>query len=276
MAFFCPVGKDVTSKLTLEDLDEAWADYKLRGDIEARNLLILHYNGFVRAIAARVAARLPKMIDREDLVSYGLFGLMDALEKYDPTRRAGGRQPKFETYAGTRIHGAIFDEIRGLDWVPRTVRARSHDIEKANNELHESLGRPPTDIEIAEHLEITLTELWTIQSQTEAGLIGGLDIFDDESGDYLERLSVRGLVGDPKTNPEDLFGTVEVGDLLASAINSLPERSKTILVLYYLHEMTLAEIGKILGVTESRVCQLQSKLLQALRVALLDGQAAAA
>ncbi len=266
----------MTSKLTLEELDEAWADYKLRGDIEARNRLILHYNGFVRAIAARVAARLPKMIDREDLISYGLFGLLDALEKYDPTRRAGGRQPKFETYAGARIHGAIYDEIRGLDWVPRTVRARSHDIEKAGNELHETLGRPATDIEIAEHLGVTLTELWTIQSQTEAGLIGTLDLYDEETGDFLDKISVQGLVGDPKTNPENLFGTVEVADLLAEAVSTLPQRSKTILVLYYLHEMTLAEIGKILGVTESRVCQLQSKLLQALRAALLDGQAAAA
>lgn len=271
------MSRDPSQKLSSEDLTAAWADFKLRDDKEARNRLILHYNGFVRAIAARVSAQLPKMIDREDLVSYGLFGLLDALEKFDPSRRADGKPIKFETYAGTRIRGAIFDEIRGLDWVPRTVRARAHEIEKVQNKLHMELGRPATDAEVAEELQVTMTELWMIQSQTEAGQIGSFydDLYNDR-GEYAEKISFQGFVGDPAANPEELFGTAEIGDLLATAINSMPQRYKTILVLYYLHEMTLAEIGKILGVTESRVCQLQSKLLQTLHATLLEGQAAAA
>lgn len=259
------------SKMEPDDLASAWAEYKLHDDREARNLLILHYTSLVRVVAAKIAAQLPKMIDREDLISYGLFGLMDAIEKYNFEKNV-----KFETYAVTRIRGSVFDEIRGLDWVPRTVRAKAKDVERAQVELHASLGRPPEDAEVATHLGVTLIELWSIQTQTEAGQVGSFyDELYNERGDYAEKLSVSRRVFDPASNPEDLFGTTEVSELLADAIDGMPQRFKTILVLYYLQEMTLAEIGEILGVTESRVCQLQSKLLQTLHDSLAQGLVAA-
>jgi RNA polymerase sigma factor for flagellar operon FliA len=259
-------------RLESGDLTAAWADYKIKGDPDARNALVLHYTSLVRVVAAKIGAQLPKTVDREDLISYGIFGLLDAIEKYDPAK-----QVRFETYAVTRIRGSIFDEIRGLDWVPRTVRARARDVERAEVELHATLGRPPADAELAEHLGVTLIELWHIQSQTEAGQIGSFyqDLYDDHGG-YAEKLSVTRSVFDPAGNPEDLFGTQEVSELLADAIDAMSQRFKTILVLYYLHEMTLAEIGEVLGVTESRVCQLQSKLLQTLHGHLAEGLASAA
>ena len=151
-------------RLETEALTQAWNDFKQHQDLEARNALILHYTSLVRVVSAKVAAQLPKMVDREDLASYGIFGLLDAIEKYDLSKNV-----KFETYAVTRIRGSIFDEIRGLDWVPRTVRAKARDVERAEVELHASFGRPPEDSEVAGHLGITLIDLWAIQSQTEAG-----------------------------------------------------------------------------------------------------------
>jgi len=253
-------------------LEQAWADFKIAQDPEARDALVLHYTSLVRIVAAKIGAQLPKTVDREDLTSYGLFGLLDAIEKFDPAKAV-----RFETYAVTRIRGSIFDEIRSLDWVPRTVRAKARDIERTEGELHVTLGRPPTDAEIATHLGVTLIELWHIQTQTEAGRVGSFyDELHNESGDYAEKLSVARATSDRASNPEDLYATLEVADVLAEAIDAMPQRFKTILVLYYLHEMTLAEIGEVLGVTESRVCQLQSKLLQTLHEHLAHGLATAA
>lgn len=257
-------------RLEAEALDEAWFQYKIHQDQQARNELILHYTSLVRVVAGKIAAQLPKMVDREDLVSYGLFGLLDALEKYDLDKNV-----KFETYAVKRIRGNIFDEIRGLDWVPRTVRAKARDVERAEVELHARLGRPPHDSEVAAHLGVPLIELWATQAQTQAGQIASF--YDESEGGSVERFSVARSSSDPAANPEDIFfASHEVSELVAGAIDSLPRKFKTILVLYYLHEMTLAEIGVILGVTESRVCQLQSKLLQSLHESLEQGFAAVA
>lgn len=246
----------------------AWSEYKAGGDLEIRNRLVLHYTSLVRYVAAKVASGLPAQVERDDLISYGMFGLMDAIDKFDLDKGV-----KFETYAVARIKGSIIDELRHLDWVPRTVRSKARDIDRVQNELHATLGRPPEDAEMATALGITVAEVWAIQSQTNSSYISSADETHDHGDDVA---TIYSSTFDPAANPEDLFATSEIVDILAHAVDTMPQRSKTILVLYYLQEMTLAEIGEVLGVTESRVCQLQSKVLQSLRDALGAGVLAAA
>lgn len=245
-------------QLAEADLVRTWKSYKATGNRETRNLLVVHYTSLVRYVANKVASGLPSMVERDDLISYGQFGLIEAMENFDPARGV-----KFETFAVARIRGSIIDELRKLDWVPRSVRSKAKDVEKAQNELQIKLGRPAEESELAEHLGIDVRELWAVQSQSSSNWVGTLDEHDDD-----DRQSVSDVRFDIASNPEDLFEAAEVINLMAEAVNTMPERCKTILVLYYLQEMTLAEIGEILGVTESRVCQLQSKVLQTLREAL--------
>lgn len=245
------------SKLEQSVLESTWLDYKLSGCPAARNQLVLHYISLVRVVAIKIGTGLPPSVDREDLVSYGLFGLLDALDKFDSDKGV-----RFETYAASRIRGSILDEIRSLDWVPRTVRAKARDVQRAESELQARLGRPAEESELAAHLGVNLVELAVLRSQAHATPVTGLEEFEEGGRGWYSGVT------DPASNPEDLYLTSEVVHLVAEAIESMSERSKTILVLYYLQEMTLAEIGNILGVTESRVCQLQSKLLQTLKGAL--------
>lgn len=262
-------------KMEKDELASAWVDFKATGDPIVRNELVLHYQSLVKMVAAKVAGGLPSMVERDDLVSYGMFGLMDAIEKYDLDKNV-----KFETYAVARIKGSIIDELRALDWVPRTVRSKARDVDRAQSELQAQLGRIPDDTEIAAYLDITVHELWAIQNQTNSSYLQSADgdaAFGRGAPEAQgAQYSILEASFDPAANPEDLYGTQEVVTLLAQAVDAMPQRSKTILVLYYLQEMTLAEIGEILGVTESRVCQLQSKVLQTLRDALHQGSAAAA
>ena len=248
-----------------EALSEAWRSFRGDRNREARNQLMLHYTGLVRMVAAKVAQGLPSMVDRDDLVSYGMFGLMETLETYDPARGV-----KFETFATPRVRGSIIDELRKLDPAPRSVRSKIRDIEKVRTELQIEFSREPTDDEIALSLGINVHDLWKVQGQAHAATLASLD---DGDGDHA---SISELTFDASSNPEDLFAVGEVADLVADAINAMPERYKTILVLYYLQDMTLAEIGEVLGVTESRVCQLQSKVLSSLREALGHGALSAA
>lgn len=255
-------------------LATTWNAYKTTGDQECRNQLILHYSSLVRFVAAKVGGSLPSMVDRDDLVSYGMFGLIDAIDKFDP-----GKGVKFETYGVTRIKGSIYDEIRALDWVPRSVRSKARDIEKARAEVEVVTGRPAEHAEIAEHLGLTMTEYWQLASQANApssvhDSIDFVGVSDNTFSNGHEESAIRAI--DFSSNPSELLESEEVMELVGEAVNNMDERSKTILVLYYLHGMTLAEIGKILGVTESRVCQLQSKVLQGLSNTLGQGGLAVA
>lgn len=250
-----------------EALVEAWRVFREDRTTEARNHLMLHYTGLVRMVAAKVGQGLPSMVDRDDLVSYGMFGLMETLESYDPARGV-----KFETFATPRIRGSIIDELRKLDRVPRSVRSKARDVERVRTELQVELNREPVDEEIALQLGVTVHELWSLQGEVHAATLASLD-----DGDDSDRASLSELTFDRSSNPEELFGASgEIADLMADAINAMPERYKTILVLYYLQEMTLAQIGEVLGVTESRVCQLQSKVLACLRESLGHGALSAA
>jgi RNA polymerase sigma factor FliA len=238
------------------DIDHVWSAFKATGDIELRNQLVVHYNSLVRYIASRVVTSLPASLDREDLVSYGQFGLMEAIDRYDLERGV-----KFETFAITRIKGAIIDELRALDWVPRSVRSKAKDVEKVALQLEVELGRAPEDHELAAALGLTVPELWVAQSESTITSVVALDEHDYDD----DRVSVGQRLYDMTASPEGSFEVEEIGEVVANAIDRLPEASKIILVLYYIEEMTLAEIGELMGVTESRVCQLQSKLLQGLR-----------
>ncbi len=245
---------------------DLWTEYSRSRSLADRNRLIVHYGSLVRYVASRVAMGLPQTVDREDLVSYGQFGLIDAIERFDLDRGV-----KFETFAIARIRGAIIDEIRALDWVPRSIRAKARDVERVVSGLETELGRAPEDEEIAAAMGITLAELWIAQSQANVTAVTALEAHegDDDRPSESQRLT------DLTATPEDMAMVSDLRDMIAKAVESMPERSRVIVVLYYIEELTLAEIGEILGVTESRVCQLQSKVLHQLRASLGLGRVAA-
>lgn len=255
-------------QLDADPIQAAWTRYHQDADIEARNELMVHYASLVRHIAAKVAATLPSSVDRGDLVSYGMFGLVDAIARFDP--EAG---TKFETYAVIRIRGHIIDEMRQVDWVPRSIRSKAREIERASEAAYTRLGRPPSETELAEEMEISLAELAVLRSETLGGQIETLDDTDnaalgsEDGGMHTPQMRLR----DVSANPEDMFARQEIVEMIARAVSGMEERSRRIILLSYFEELTLREIGIALGVTESRVCQLQSKALGELSNYLTEG-----
>jgi RNA polymerase sigma factor FliA len=243
-----------------EAIAELWKDYKSNGTSDARERLILNYSPLVKFVAGRVAAGLPQNIEQADLVSYGIFGLIDAIDKFDP-----GRGFKFETYAISRIKGAIIDELRSIDWVPRSVRAKARAIERAISKLENELRRSPEDAEVAAELEWTEGELTHTLSQISFTGLVALDDLLASSGDRNSSATVIDTVVDGKHDPVEAYEVDEMKHLLADAINRMPDRERLVLTLYYYEGLTLAEIGSLLGVTESRVCQIHTKSILQLR-----------
>lgn len=257
-----------------DDLAEAWELFRNEGDLAARNDLIVHYSPLVQMIAGKVHAGLPALVDRNDLVSYGTFGLIEVLSSYDPERGV-----QFATFATPRIRGSIIDELRKIDPVSRTIRSKARDVERVKTELQVELNREPTNAEVAGQLGCSVQDLWDLQSEVHRALLASLD--DEPAQSSIPDHESQGPKGDALydrgANPEEVYtNTVEIRELVATAIEHLDERYKQILVLYYIEDLTLSEIGDILGVTESRVCQLQGKVLTALREALGQGALAAA
>jgi RNA polymerase sigma factor for flagellar operon FliA len=257
---------------TLDELNELarlWEEFKqneVSGAREgARERLILHYAPLVKYVASRVATGLPASVDQADLVSYGMFGLIDALEKFDP-----GRGNKFETYAIPRIKGAIIDELRAMDWVPRSVRFKAREIEKAYSDLESIHKRGPTEKEVAARLGVTLRELHEVINQISFVQVLQLDEILSVGSDRGEQVSLLDTLADRGTDPTTALEGEETRGLLAAAINSLSEREKIVVTLYYFEGLTLAEIGDILGVTESRVCQIHTKAVGQLRLQLVE------
>jgi len=243
-----------------------WKDYKASKDEKLRERLILHYSPLVKYVAGRVGVGLPPNIEQADLVSYGIFGLIDAIEKFDLERAI-----KFETYAISRIKGAIIDELRSIDWIPRSVRYKAREVEKAYAALEAKLHRSPTEAEVAEELGIKLEELHTIFSQVSFVNVVALDELLSAGGEKGDKLSLVDTLEDTKAeDPVAAFETEETKYLLAKAINTLPEREKIVVTLYYYEGLTLAEIGQVLGVTESRICQMHTKAVLQLRGKLAD------
>lgn len=239
-----------------------WEEFKASGDDGIRERLILHYSPLVKYVAGRVGAGLPRSVDQNDLASYGLFGLIDAIDKFEPERGY-----KFETYAINRIKGAILDELRALDWVPRSVRSRARRIETAITELEHSLQRAPTEEELAESVEMEIDELRDALAEIGRSGIAALDEFVGSDS----QTSMGDMLADPGgVSPEGAFQAEETRRGLVDAINRLPNRERLVVTLYYYEGMTLAEIGDVLGVTESRVCQIHAKTMMSLRNRLGD------
>jgi RNA polymerase sigma factor for flagellar operon FliA len=243
------------------DTDRLWADYKATGERLLRDQLIVRYSPLVKFVAGRVSAGLPHSIEQSDLVSYGMFGLIDAIEKFDATRNI-----KFETYAITRIKGAIIDELRSIDWVPRSVRTKARAVERAYASLEASLGRAPSDAEVAAELQISESELQSIFGQISyIGLVGLDEVIAGGGADRSESVTLGDTLADRGDGPMAAFEVEEMKQILAGAINRLGDREKIVLSLYYYENLTLAEIGQVLGVTESRVCQIHTKAVMQLR-----------
>ncbi len=240
------------------ELDDVWTRYKDAPTQGDRDQLIVYYAPLVKYVASRIAAGLPQNVDQADLVSYGMFGLIDAITKFDP-----GRGFKFETYAISRIKGAVLDELRSIDWVPRSVRAKAKSVERAMSKLESELHRAPTDEEIAAELDLSSTQLATIYNQISSlGLVALDEMLSYNGGDNL---TLGDTLADRKDGPGGVYERVEMRQMLAEAINRMGEREKIVLTLYYYENLTLAEIGTVLGVTESRVCQIHTKAVLHLR-----------
>jgi RNA polymerase sigma factor for flagellar operon FliA len=243
------------------ELKELWRRYKEHGDGGARERLVVAYSPLVKFVAGRTGSRLPSHVEQSDLISYGMIGLIEAMDRFDPRRRI-----RFETFAMQRIRGAIIDELRSLDWVPRSVRSRAREIEEANSKLEHELGRAPTDEELAERMKIDVAELQDSLLQISNSSILALEelwMTPDASGD---RVSLLDTIEDENApDPQAALDTSEVKDLLSEAIQDLPERETLVVALYYFENLTLREIGEVLGVTESRVSQLHSKAVLRLR-----------
>jgi RNA polymerase sigma factor for flagellar operon FliA len=246
------------------ELRDLWRRYKGEGDSGARERLVVAYSPMVKFVAGRLGAGLPSHVDDADLISYGLMGLIGAIERFEPERGI-----KFETFAMTRIRGAIIDELRSLDWVPRSVRSRAREIETAQAKLEHELQRAPTEAEIAARLDITEDELQTSLLEIANSSVYALDelwTVSDSSGDQVSLLDT---ISDPRAeDPQESLASSEIKDRLTEAISSLPEREQLVVALYYYENLTLREIGEVLGVTESRVSQLHTKAVMRLKSGL--------
>jgi RNA polymerase sigma factor for flagellar operon FliA len=247
------------TELASADIDRLWSQYKDSGSRRARDQLIVHYSPLVKYVAGRVAVGLPQNVDQADLVSYGLFGLIDAIDKFEPERGF-----KFETYAISRIKGNILDELRAIDWVPRSVRAKARQIEKAYAKLEAQHHRAPSEDELAQELDMSREQLQTSLSKISFVGVVALDEFVG-GGDRDGSATLGDTIATADEGPGDLFEVAEMRGLLGESINRLPEREKVVLTLYYYEGLTLAKIGEVLGVTESRVCQIHTKAILQLR-----------
>ena len=263
-----PAAEDlIDPEDAIRELDEPgaalarlWRDYKVTADAGIREQLILQYAPLVRYVAGRVGVGLPASVEQGDLVSYGVFGLIDAIEKYDPERAI-----KFETYAINRIRGAIIDELRSFDWIPRSVRTKARDIERAIAVLEARLQRTPSEGEIADELGLDIPELRRVFDQVSFVHVAALDEMLG-SADHGDGSTLGERLEDERTSaPGDALDDEETRHLLARVIHTLPEREQIVVTLYYYEGLTLSEIGLVLGVTESRICQLHSKAMMGMR-----------
>ncbi len=245
--------------------EELWQIYRENKDPAIRDRLIRQYSPLVKYVAGKVAVGMPQNVEFDDLVGYGVFGLFDAIEKFDPNKHV-----KFKTYAVTRIRGAIFDELRSIDWVPRSVRQKTREVEQVIRELESSLGRAATDQEIAKAMGISLKEFEkTLIKISGTSILSLNDVW--YTGDESDNVSIADSIeSSPSMNPDVIVEKDEIRRVIVQSIQELPEKEKKVLVLYYYEDLTLKEIGAILKVTESRISQLHTRAIMRLRAKLTN------
>jgi RNA polymerase sigma factor for flagellar operon FliA len=242
-------------------VDELWTEYAATRRKELRDQLLVYYAPLVKYVASRLASGLPQNVEQADLVSNGWFGLIDAVDRFDPSRGN-----KFETYAMQRIRGAILDELRSNDWVPRSVRQKARAIEKAMAKLEARLGRTPSEAELAEELDVPVSQLNAMFTQiSNAGVVALDEVLGGERGDSVALVDT---LADTAEGPVGQYERHELKQILAEGINAMSDREKWVLMLYYFERFTLADIGRVLNVTESRVCQIHTKAVMQLRLYL--------
>lgn len=244
-----------------QEITSLWYNYKTKKDLKAREQLILHYIYLVKYLVGRMAISLKGYFEVDDLISAGIYGLINAVDRFNP-----GRGIKFETFALARIKGAIIDWLRSLDWIPQSVRTKAKKVEKALSELEQKLGRPPEDPELAEYLGIDVKNLNRLLHEIAPLTLFSLDEFWCSTVREREGLSPEELI--PDTNAVDPVEHLEFEEIkrtLADAIERLPEREKLVISLYYYEGLTLKEIGQVMGLSESRISQLHTKAILRLR-----------
>ncbi|MCG8477588.1 MAG: RNA polymerase sigma factor WhiG [Spirochaetales bacterium] len=246
--------------LTEKTEDELWRAYRKTGDDAIRNRLVKQYLPLVKYVAGKLAVGMPQNVEFDDLVSYGVIGLFDAIDKFDPDKHV-----KFKTYAVTRVRGSIFDQLRQLDWVPRSIRQKTRELEDAVRRLEAQLGRSATDREIARELGISERDFEKLILKISGTTVLSLnDVW--YPGDDNDRMSIGDSIESPQNrNPDAIVEKQEIKRVIIEAINDLPDKEKKVLVLYYYEDLTLKEIGAVLGVTESRISQLHTKAIMRLR-----------
>ena len=245
--------------------DELWLEYKKTRSPQLRDKFIRQYMPLVKYVAGKLAVGMPGSVEFDDLVGFGQFGLLDAIEKFDP-----GKNVKFKTYAVTRIRGAIFDELRQLDWVPRSVRQKSREIQDTIVDLESKLGRTATDAEIAEKMGVSEAEYQqTVMKVSGTSVLSLNDVW--YSGNDNDHMSIGDSIESPSSlNPDVIVEREEIRKVIVEAINELPEKEKMVIVLYYHEDLTFKEIGQVLEVSESRISQLHTRANLRLRAKLTN------
>lgn len=247
-------------KLDARDEQEIWVEYGKTQDLKLREYLIRKYAPLVKYVAGKVAVGMPHNVEFDDLVSYGTFGLLDAIGKYDPTKEV-----KFKTYAMTRVRGAIFDELRSIDWIPRSIRQKAKQVEKTVIELENRMGRTVEDEEVANELDLSLEEFHALVSKISGTTLVSLNDIWHGSEDSEDFSFIETIESPQNMNPDAIVEREEIKDVIIEAIQKLPDKEKKVVVLYYYEDLTLREIGEVLEVTESRISQLHTKAIMRLR-----------
>ncbi len=260
--------KKYTSRIHEKYKDEEertlWRRYRDERNMEIREFFVEQYSALVKYVAGKVAIGMPQSVEFDDLVSYGSFGLLDAIEKFDPEREI-----KFKTYAMTRIRGAIFDELRSIDWIPRSIRQKAKQVEETISMLENKMGHTVDDEDIAKEMNLSIDELHSLLTKISGtSMISLNDIWylgeDNDEVSFMETLE-----SSINLNPDTLVEKEEVKSIIVEAIKNLPEKEKKVIVLYYYEDLTLKEIGEVLDVTESRISQLHTKAIMRLRGKLM-------